>query len=74
MTNRWFRVSGYPYLGLLTESLTKHFEYVPFKNTGFFADKDVRNMVAIKLDQGQLIFIANNNDRQDLFKVDNQKK
>ena len=50
------------------------FEYVPFKNTGFFADKDVRNMVAIKLDQGQLIFIANNNDRQDLFKVDNQKK
>ena len=31
-------------------------------------------MVAIKLDQGQLIFIANNNDRQDLFKVDNQKK
>ena len=35
---------------------------------------DVRNMVAIKLDQGQLIFIANNNDRQDLFKVDNQKK
>lgn len=49
------------------------FKFVPSKNTGFFADKDVRNMVAVKADPYQLIFIANNNDRQDLFKVDDRK-
>ncbi|MCK0188942.1 VCBS repeat-containing protein [Arenibacter sp. F20364] len=45
------------------------FEFIPYKISGFFADKDVRNMVAIKSRQGQIIFIANNNNLHDLFRV-----
>lgn len=48
------------------------FNYVPNSKTGFFADKDVRNMMVIEQKQGKLLFVANNNDTCDVFKVNTQ--
>ena len=39
------------------------------RESGFFADKDVRNIIALKDKNGQLIFVVNNNDEHDLFKI-----
>ncbi len=36
--------------------------------SGFFADKDVRNMMVIETRQGKLIFVVNNNDQHDIFR------
>ncbi len=47
------------------------FEYVPNLKSGFYADKDVRNMVFIKTNNGNAVFVANNNDAHDLFSVVN---
>lgn len=51
-----------------------NFSYIPPLKSGFFADKDVRNMVLVKSKNGKLIFVANNNDKQDLFRVNREKK
>lgn len=37
--------------------------------SGFFVDKDVRNMVYLKGKSSDYVFVANNNDTQDIFKV-----
>ena len=45
------------------------FKYIPNFKTGFFADKDVRNMILLTTSQGELVLVANNNDVHDLFMV-----
>ena len=35
--------------------------------SGFFADKDVRNMIMVKNYEERLIFVINNNDKHDVF-------
>lgn len=44
-----------------------NFDYIPNKMTGFFADKDVRNMKLLKGKLKDYIFIANNNDQQEIY-------
>ena len=46
-----------------------NFQRIPFKESGFFAHKDVRDMVSISADKSSWIFVLNNNDHHDLFKV-----
>ncbi len=43
------------------------FEYIPNIKTGFFADKNIRSMMAINTAQGMLILIVNNNDVHELY-------
>ena len=45
------------------------FTLLPNLKTGFFADKDVRNMIVIKNSKEKMIFVANNNNTHDLFRV-----
>ncbi|WP_243739316.1 VCBS repeat-containing protein [Flavicella sediminum] len=44
-----------------------HLTYKSNRNTGFYADKDVRNMVLINGKSKDYIFIANNNDTQEIY-------
>ena len=46
------------------------FQSVSHLQSGFFADKDVRNLLKVDTASGFLIFVINNNSRHDLFKVD----
>ncbi len=48
------------------------FEYVSHLKSGFFADKDVRNMLQVSSGDENYILIANNNDTHDLFKVNSK--
>lgn len=41
------------------------FTLVPYQESGFFANKDVRNMIRAN----QWVFVLNNNDTHDMFKV-----
>lgn len=45
------------------------FEYIPHLESGFFANKDVRNMIHIPSAEGYIVFVVNNNDYHDVFKV-----
>ena len=45
------------------------FEAVSHLKSGFFANKDVRNMLPINTASETLILVVNNNDQHDLFKV-----
>mgnify|MGYP000385813241 CR=1 FL=1 len=45
------------------------FEYVSNLESGFFADKDVRNMILTQSDKAKIVIIVNNNDTHDFFKV-----
>lgn len=45
------------------------FQYVSHLKSGFFADKDVRNMVLIQTDKQKTVVVANNNDTHDFFRV-----
>jgi hypothetical protein len=46
-----------------------NFTLVSNLRSGFFADKDVRNMVLLRSGGEKLLFVANNNDEHDLFRV-----
>ncbi|TXG37136.1 VCBS repeat-containing protein [Seonamhaeicola maritimus] len=46
-----------------------NYTYLTHQESGFFADKDVRNMVLVNGKNNKYIFIANNNDYQDLFTI-----
>lgn len=46
-----------------------NFEYAPNLKTGFFADKDVRNMTFLNSDNQKMVIVVNNNDTHDFFKV-----
>jgi len=37
--------------------------------SGFFASKDVRDMITVKTKKGRLLFVVNNNDQHDLFEI-----
>lgn len=45
------------------------FKLVSHQDSGFFADKDVRNMVRIEVNNNSYVFVANNNEEHHLFKV-----
>ncbi|TGV04377.1 VCBS repeat-containing protein [Flavivirga rizhaonensis] len=45
------------------------FNYVSNFESGLFVDKDVRNMLSVDLDKQKLLFIINNNDFHDIYKV-----
>lgn len=46
-------------------------EFEPWSNlkSGFFANKDVRNMLSVMMGKEQIVFVVNNNDQHDLFVV-----
>lgn len=45
------------------------FKYVPNYKTGFFADKDVRNIIQIETSTGKHLIVINNNSAHDFFKI-----
>ncbi|CAM4249296.1 VCBS repeat-containing protein [Zobellia nedashkovskayae] len=45
------------------------FESISSLQSGFFADKDVRNMTTLNTKSGSFILVVNNNDEHDLFKI-----
>ncbi|MGB5264820.1 MAG: VCBS repeat-containing protein, partial [Lutimonas sp.] len=47
------------------------FTYFSNLESGFFANKDVRDMIEIKLGTDRFILVANNNSKLDLFKIKN---
>ena len=51
-----------------------NFDYVSNGTSGFFADKDVRNMILIDIAGRKLLWVANNNDKHDVFEVNAQLK
>ncbi|WPR73027.1 VCBS repeat-containing protein [Flavobacterium sp. NG2] len=57
----------------LKKNSDKGFTFVPSFNSGFFANKDVRNCVSIKNNNSKYVLVANNNDTHDLFKVTSKK-
>ncbi|WP_422080386.1 VCBS repeat-containing protein [Ulvibacterium sp.] len=46
------------------------FVLVPHFESGFFTDKDVRNMITLNTPRSKLVMVINNNDYHDLFKVE----
>ncbi|TMM53402.1 RNA-binding protein [Maribacter algarum] len=49
------------------------FQYVSNFESGFFADKDVRNMVLAQLGEQEMVIVVNNNDVHDFFNVNTKK-
>ncbi|WP_245967161.1 VCBS repeat-containing protein [Ulvibacterium marinum] len=47
------------------------FVLIPNSESGFFADKDVRNMITLNTPTDKLLMVINNNDYHDIFKVEN---
>ena len=45
------------------------FEYTSHLDSGLFADRDVRAMSLVKQGNNRLLFVANNNDKHQLYKV-----
>jgi hypothetical protein len=45
------------------------YKYLNHLESGFFADKDVRNIVLINTGRIQLLLVVNNNDNHELFKL-----
>ncbi len=48
-----------------------NFKLVPHFESGFFADKDVRNMITLNTPTDKLLMVINNNGYHDIFKVEN---
>ena len=48
------------------------FEYIPTYKTGFFADKDVRNILQVKTSEGKAVIVINNDYTHQLFLVKNE--
>ena len=48
-----------------------NFNYISHLKSGFFVDKDVRDMVLVALSNKHVILVANNNSKHDLFEVIN---
>lgn len=45
------------------------FQYISNLASGFFADKDVRNMIIVNSGKDNYVFVANNNSKHDVFKL-----
>ncbi|MEP3210649.1 MAG: VCBS repeat-containing protein [Maribacter sp.] len=48
------------------------FQYVTNLESGFFADKDVRNMILTQTDKQKTVVVVNNNDTHDFFRIDSK--
>jgi len=48
---------------------TSGFNYIPNIESGLFIDKDVRDMTTVEANENTFLFISNNNNTHDLFKV-----
>ncbi|MEM9831325.1 MAG: VCBS repeat-containing protein [Bacteroidota bacterium] len=46
-----------------------NFQRISNRETGFFADQDVRNMLAVSTANGKLLFVINNNSKHDIFSL-----
>jgi len=51
---------------------TGDFSYVSNRQTGFYADKDIRNIQLVKLGDYDHLFVINNNDNHQLFRVNKE--
>lgn len=49
------------------------FKLVPNANHGFFADKDVRDIVLINTSKGKTVIVINNNKEHDVFLINSNK-
>ena len=49
-----------------------NFSYVANRATGFFADKDVRNMELVKSGKRNILFVVNNNDKHQVYSVNKE--
>ncbi len=59
-------------IGLLLKGDGKgNYHFVNNIKSGFFADKDVRDMALVKMGQNRIVFVANNNSKHDVFKLKN---
>ena len=57
-------------IGVFLKGKTKGtFKYIQNTHTGFYADKDVRELAAIKTAKGQKVLIINNNDYHQVYEV-----
>ncbi len=48
------------------------FQYVSNLESGFFADKDVRNMIVTQTDKQKTVIVVNNNDTHDFFRINSK--
>ncbi|MEO0334431.1 MAG: VCBS repeat-containing protein, partial [Bacteroidota bacterium] len=46
-----------------------NFQRISNRETGFFADQDVRNMLVVEAAQGKLLMVINNSDTHDIFRI-----
>ncbi|TVZ55647.1 FG-GAP repeat protein [Lutibacter sp. Hel_I_33_5] len=61
-------------IGSLLKGNTKgEFTFIDNKSHGFFEDKDVRDMKIVKTNNGEIIIIANNNDKYTTYKYNTPK-
>jgi len=51
-----------------------NFKPVPLNQSGFLANLDAKDLVEIQTPQGKLILVANNDDRLQVFRVNDQPK
>ncbi len=47
------------------------FEAIPALTSGFFADKDVRQLITLHTAKGPLVFVINNNAQHQVFQINN---
>lgn len=55
----------------LKGNISGGFDFVSHLESGFFADKDVRNMRAVDLNDRKYVFVINNNSQHDIFRINN---
>ncbi len=46
-----------------------NFQRISYRETGFFADQDVRNMLAVSTANSKLLFVVNNNSKHNIFRL-----
>ena len=56
-------------IGVFMKGGNNSYKIISHVTTGFFADKDVRNMIVINAPNAKFVLVANNNDLHDLFQV-----
>ncbi len=62
-------------IGSFLKGMSDHtFSWIPNTTTGFYADRDVRNLGFLKTIQGDKILVINNNEMHDLYNIINSKK
>lgn len=59
---------------LLTRTTGGDFKTFKFKDTGFFAEGDVRSMISVNLAGGRYVILGRNNDKLEFFKINSDAK